>query len=306
MPGKPLFILLLIFFGYSEAVIAQDLEPRRWSHLPSGLNMVGMGYAYTEADIYFSPFWKIENGDARLNNLGLTAIHSFDLAGKSARISLLLPYVTGRWSGDVDGEFRVVHRRGTGDPRLRLSVNLYGAPALSGAEFAQYREAHRNSTVVGASLAVTLPLGEYIEDRLINIGGNRWSVRPQIGVVHTRGPWSFELTGSAFLFSNNNKFIDNTVFKQKPVYAVQTHVVHSFERGFWASISTGYGIGGQVTVDQTKTTFEVDNWLWAASVGLPVGKSHSVKLAWVSGRTQNLVGRDSDNLVLSWSTRWSP
>ncbi len=106
-----------------------DLEPRLWSHLPTGQSIVGSGYAYTEADLYFSPVLKITDGVSRVNSLGLTGIHTFDLAGKSARISVLLSYVSGRWQGDVDGKFQTIHRRGIGDPRLRFSVNLYGAPA---------------------------------------------------------------------------------------------------------------------------------------------------------------------------------
>ena len=129
-------------------------------------------------------------------------------------------------------------------------------------------------------------------------------MRPQIGVVHTRGPWSFELTGSAFIFTDNDSFVDNAVLKQKSVYAVQTHAIYNFKSGFWASLSTGYGTGGRIRIDQQKTEFEVDNWVWAASLGARVGKTQSLKLAWLSGRTQNLVGRDSDNLLLSWSIRW--
>ena len=299
-----LVILLLISPGLSERVCAQDLEPRRWSHLPIGQNTVGVGYIYTEANIFFNPFLKITDGTARINNLGLTAFHSFDMAGKSARFSLLLPYLSGRWEGDVDGEFRIIRRRGAGDPRLRLSVNLYGAPALKGAEFEQYRAEHVNNTVVGASIAVTVPLGKYCEDCLINIGKNRWSVRPQVGVVHSRGPWSFELTGSAFVFTDNDSFIDNAILKQKTVYALQTHVIYSFRQGLWTSISTGYSVGGQIYIDQKKTNYEVDNWLWAASLGLPIGESQNVRLTWLSGRTQNQVGRDSDNLLLNWSMSW--
>ena len=299
-----LLMLLLILPGLPEQASAQDLEPRRWSHLPIGQNIVAVGYVYTEANIFFSPALSITDGMSRINSLGLTAIHTFDLAGKSARFSLLLPYVSGRWEGDVDDEFQIIHRRGVGDPRLRLSVNLYGAPALAGSEFAQYQAEHASNTVVGASIAATLPLGKYCDDCLINIGGNRWSVRPQIGVVHTHGPWSFELTGSAFVFTDNNNFIDNFRLKQKKVYAVQTHAVYNFKPGFWASISTGYGIGGQIKIDQEKTAFEVDNWIWAASLGLPLGKVQSLKLTWLSGRTQNRVGRDSDNLLLGWSMRW--
>ena len=298
-------LVLLMCLGLVQQASAQDLEPRRWSHLPTGQNIVGVGFIYTEANVFFSPVLKITDGVSRINGLGITAIHTFDMAGKSARFSLMLPYVSGRWEGDIDDEFQIIHRRGMGDPRLRLSVNLYGAPTLEGAEFAQYREEHTTNTVVGASLAVTMPLGKYCDDCLINISNNRWSVRPQIGVVHTRGSWSVELTGSAFMFTDNDSFVDNAVLKQKNVYAVQTHAIYNFKPGLWASISTGYGTGGGIRIDRLKTEFEVDNWVWAASLGAPIGKTQSVKLTWLSGRTQNQVGRDSDNLLLSWSMRWT-
>ena len=297
-------IFLLVSSGLAEQVSAQDLEPRRWSHLPIGQTIVGVGYGYTEANVFFSPILNLTDGTSRINGLGFSAIHTFDLAGKSARISLLLPYASGRWEGDIDGESQVIHRNGAGDPRLRLSTNLYGAPPLKGPAFAQYRAEHTTNTVVGASVAVTAPLGKYCDDCLINIGNNRWSVRPQVGVVHTRGPWSFELTGSAFVFTDNDSFIDNAVLEQKPIYALQTHVVYDFKPGLWVSLSTGYGVGGRIRIDQQKTIFEVDNWVWAASFGFPLGKTQSIKLVWLSGRTQNLVGRDSDNLLLSWSVRW--
>ena len=299
-----LLLLLLIASGVPEPVSAQDLEPRRWSHLPTGMTLVGAGYAYTEAHVYFSPALSITDATSRQNNLGFSAIHTFDLAGKSARLSLLLPYVSGRWQGNVDGEFQTIHRRGMADPRLRFSVNLYGAPALKGAKFAQYRAEHITNTTVGASLSMTMPLGQYMDDKLVNIGSNRWSLRPQLGVLHTRGPWSFELTGSAFVFTDNDDFVDDAVLKQKTTYAVQAHAIYNFSSGLWTSLSTAYGSGGNIKIDQVKTKFEVDNWLMAAGIGFPVGKTQGIKLTWMSGRTQNQVGRDSDNLLLSWSIRW--
>ena len=297
-------VMLLAAFALPKQVKAQDLEPRRWAHLPSGMTIVGAGYAYTDSFVYFSPFWKITDTSAEINSLGVSAIYTFDLAGKSARVSFLLPYVSGRWEGNVDNVYETVKRNGFADPRLRLSVNLYGAPALKGTEYAQYRAQHATNTVVGASLAMSAPLGQYDEDELINISANRWTVRPQIGMVHSRGPWSFELTGSMFLFSDNNNFIDNTRLEQKTMYAAQAHVIYDLKPGLWVSLSTAYASGGRVYLEKTKTAFEVENWLWAASFGFPIGKSQSVKLTWLSGRTQNDVGRDSDNLLLSWSMRW--
>ena len=156
-PRCILFLLLLISLGLSAQVRAQDLEPRRWSHLPTGQHIVGVGYVYTEANIFYSPILQITDGTSRINSLALSAIHSFELAGKSARISLLVPYMRGRWDGDVAGDFQTVRQQGVGDPRLRLSVNLYGAPPLKGDAFVKYRAAHTSNTLVGASIAVTMP-----------------------------------------------------------------------------------------------------------------------------------------------------
>jgi hypothetical protein len=298
-------VMLLAAFALPMQAKAQDLEPRRWSHLPSGITVVGVGYSYTDSFVYFSPFWKIRDATAEINTIGVSVLRTFDMAGKSARVSVLLPYVSGRWEGDVDNVYERVNRSGFADPRLRLSVNLYGAPALKGKEFAEYHAQHTTNTVVGASLAISAPLGSYDDDELINVSTNRWTARPQIGVVHSRGPWSIELTGSMFLFSDNNDFIDNTRLAQKTIYAIQSHLIYDFKPGLWVSLSTAYGSGGQVILEKEKTAFEVDNWLWAASFGFPIGKTQSVKLTWLSGRTQNDVGRDSDNLLLSWSMRWA-
>jgi len=87
-----------------------------------------------------------------------------------------------------------------------LSVNFLGAPALKGKAYQAFRASHPVNTVVGAALAVTLPFGAYNNERLLNLGQNRLIFRPQIGVVHTRGHWSYELTGSVFLFGDNDKF----------------------------------------------------------------------------------------------------
>jgi hypothetical protein len=297
-------IMLLAAVVLPNQVNAQDLEPRRWGHLPTGMTVIGVGYGYTDSFVYFSPFWKITDATAEINSFGVSALYTFDMAGKSARISFFLPYLSGRWAGNIDNEYDSVKLHGFSDPRLRMSVNLYGAPALKGTEFTRYRAQHPTNTVVGASLAVSIPLGQYDEDELVNLSSNRWTVRPQIGVVHSHGPWSFELTGSLFLFSNNNNFIDNTRLEQKTMYSAQAHVIYDFKPGLWASLSTGYGTGGRVYLEKEKTAFEVNNWLWAASFGFPIGKSQSVKLVWLSGRTQNDVGRDSDNILLSWSIRF--
>ena len=61
-----LLSLLLLSFG---PVAAQDLEPRRWTVFPAGLNVVGAGYARLEGDVSFDPVLQVE--DATVSGQGL-------------------------------------------------------------------------------------------------------------------------------------------------------------------------------------------------------------------------------------------
>jgi hypothetical protein len=83
--------------------IAQDLEPRRWTHLPSGGNFTGGAYAYTSGDIFFNPVLRIEDATLDLQTAAVSHIRSFELFGKSARFDLLQTYQSGRWRGLLDG-----------------------------------------------------------------------------------------------------------------------------------------------------------------------------------------------------------
>ena len=122
--GKVALLSMLLGCGTATA---QDLEPRRWSQLPTGVNFAGVGIGYSKGDIFLDPVLKIEDADFELV-LGVAAyVRTFGLFGKSARFDLRVPYVSGTWEGLVDGEFAQVNRDGFGDPRFRLSVLLYGA-----------------------------------------------------------------------------------------------------------------------------------------------------------------------------------
>jgi hypothetical protein len=156
-------LLMLLFSG---PVAAQDIEPRRWTHLPVGMNVLGAGGIYTDGDISTDPVLELEDVTVEAKTVIASYLHVFDLAGQSARFDLRLPYKDARWEGLLAGERASTERRGFADPRLRLSVNFIGAPALKGKAYKAYRAAHPVNTVVGAALSVRLPLGEYKDDKL--------------------------------------------------------------------------------------------------------------------------------------------
>ncbi|MFW2440159.1 MAG: transporter [Arenicellales bacterium] len=291
---------VLVWSALLNVSSAQELEPRRWTHVPVDSNFFGLAYVRTDGDVLFDPVLRIEESSVNIKTAIATYLRSFDLSGKTARFDVRIPYQQARWQGLLDGTPASVERQGFGDPRIRLSVNFFGAPALKGREFQAYRTSHTTNTVVGAALAVTLPLGEYKEDKLLNLGQNRFIIRPQIGAVHSRGPWSFELTGSTFFYTDNNEFWNGNKREQEPLFAMQAHVIRSFHYGVWASVSAGAAWAGQSSVNGEAKGDQKRDSLYALSAGLPVGRRSSIKIAYAKGRTHKEVGSDADNFAVAY------
>jgi len=119
---------------------AQDAEPRLYTNTPVNLNFLIAGYVYSQGELAFDPSLSI--ADAQFNsNTGVVAyVWSFDLWGKSAKFDVIAPFPAFAAKGLVVGEPRGREMSGLGDPRLRVSVNLLGAPALSVKELASYKQ----------------------------------------------------------------------------------------------------------------------------------------------------------------------
>lgn len=289
---------ILLSLCWANLSFAQDTEPRRWAHMPSGVNFAGVGYGYIDGDIAFDPLLLIDDASFEMHKAALVYIRTMGVMGKSARLDFTLPYIAGRWEGTVDSEFVHFRRRGPGDARVRFSMLLYGGPAETLQEFAKSK---KSNTVVGAAIAVTMPTGKYNEERLINMGANRWVVRPQLGVTHSRGKWTGELTGSVFIYADNNSFYKDTELETDPLFALQGHLIYTFRPGLWTSISTAYGWGGEATVNGDAKNNPSGNWLTALSFGFPITPMQGVKIAWIRGRTQKSTGADLDSVALAYS-----
>ena len=190
------------------------------------------------------------------------------------------------------------------DSILRFAVNLYGAPPLEGKEYAAYRAAADVETIVGAALVVQLPTGHYKDEKLINLGTNRFTFRPQIGVVHNRGNWSMEVTGAAWIYTDNDDFFDGNKLEQDPLYTVQGHLAHTFRPGVWTDAAVGYGYGGQSTVSGVEKDDRKGNLVWALSLGYPITRRLGVNLTYIGTRTQESVGVDSDTIAVNLSIHW--
>ena len=298
--GIGLYIIGMLLLTGNKS-FAQDLEPRRWSTLPIGIQILGVGYGNTSGEIFFDPVLQAEDVSIKANTFILQYVQPFKLGSKLARVDVYIPYSIAKWDGLVQGVPTNVNRDGLADPRLRFSVNLIGPKAMDPQELYEYYKSNPTYTTVGASIAVVLPLGKYFEDKLLNLGQNRLVFRPQIGILHNWNNWSFELSSSVFIFTKNNNFFGGSQRNQKPIFALQTHLIKKFKSKLWASLSAGYGTGGRSIVNEVSNEDQRGNLLASLSLGMPISKKQSVKVAYINLQTLKDIGSDTDSFVLAWS-----
>jgi hypothetical protein len=295
------FIIICLLSIANSKSNAQDIEPRRWTPLPLGSHVISAGYAYTQGELFFDPLLQVEDATVSINIIGLAYLRPFKLGNKLARLDVLIPLSTARWEGLLAGVSTTVKRNGFADPRIRLSVNVIGAQAMGLKEMQEYISSHPVNTTVGVSIAATLPLGQYFEEKLLNLGQNQFILRPQIGMVHKWKSWSYELTGSVFLYTNNNNFSDGSSKKKDPVFAIQTHLIRRFKNNVWASLSAGYGLGGQSIVNKQPNDDNRGDILGALSFGFPIMKRQAIKITYLRSQTLKDIGSDTDSFILAWS-----
>jgi hypothetical protein len=278
---------------------AQSIEPRAYAPAPTGVNFVILGYVGTQGGLPTDTALPIT--DPRLKTLGpvLAYARTFGLLGRSAKFDVIAPY--GELSGSATYLGQPIERKvdGWGDPQMRVSVNLYGAPALNAAQFRGYTP----GLIVGASLQVTAPLGQYDDSKLLNISAHRWAVKPAIGVSKGFGPWSLEWEGAITAYTANDDFFGGHRRSQNPIFSSQMHAIYNFPAGIWGSMDATYFTGGRTTLDGKLNNDLQSNWRAGLTLALPVTRRNSVKLSashGVSART----GNNFDAVGVAWQYRW--
>ena len=263
------------------------------------MNFLLVGYAYSDGDVAVDPSAPLEDGKVTLHAPLVAYARSLDMWGKSGKVAALLPYACADGSALVAGQPAQRDICGFADPRLRVTINLYGAPALSLEEFPAYRQ----DLIIGATLQVSAPVGHYDSNKLLNIGTNRWSVRPEVGVSKALGPVTLELAGSATYYSDNDNYFGGQKREQDPLYSLQGHLIYSFSRGVWGAIDGTYFWGGRTTTDGIKRDDSQRNTRIGATLALPVNRYNSVKL-FASTGVATRTGGDYHTIGAVWQFRW--
>lgn len=296
-----LFPLLLLALPGALAITAsaQDLEPKAYSRAPVGTKFVLVSYGHQSGDVLIDSSLPLRDVNVSLNSIAIGYGQVFALAKRQASLAAVVPYVRGSAKGTLFEEQRTAERSGTADLRARFAINLVGSPALTPREFAK----EKPGTVLGASLTVVVPTGQYDPNRLVNLGSNRWAFKPEIGLAHPVGRWILEADGGVWLFTENHNFFGAVRRRQKPLLSLQGHVIYNLKPRMWVAFNATYYRGGRTIINDVVNADVQKNSRIGATFSLPLSRHHSLKMAYAKGVTTR-VGGNLNTIALAWQYTW--
>jgi hypothetical protein len=279
---------------------AQELEPGAYWPIPTGLNILTVINNVNWGDVTFEPSAPIDEASATINTTALVFTRAFSLGGRSANAGLVVPVIGGHVEGRYLGEPAEVGRFGLGDPRLRLAMNLYGAPSMTPKEFASYRQ----QSIVGVSLTVAPPLGQYDSTKLINLGTNRWSFKPEVGISRAYGRWVVEAMAGVWIFTDNTDFLGGRTREQDPIAAAQVHVTYKFKPTMWLAADANYFTGGRTTIGGRQNLDLQRNSRIGATFSSALDRHQAIRMS-VSRGAYTTIGADFTSIAVGYNYAWA-
>ena len=281
-------------------VAAQELEPRAYSANPVGVAFLVVGWSRSTGAILTDPTLPISDIKATVDVAPAGVGYSFNVAGKVAQAVVALPYAWADVNGKVFEEARTASRSGLADARLRFAVNLRGNDAMGARDFVKAPR----QTIVGVSVVVSAPTGQYYGDKLINVGTNRWAFKPEVGLSVPKGRWDLDAYLGAWLFAHNSDYFPGGVTRsQSPLAALQGHGAYTFRPRLWLAADGTWYVGGESTVGEGDPGGHVNNVRLGLTLSLPAGRTQSIKLAYSAGAAVR-TGTDFRTFSVSWNRFW--
>ena len=293
---KVIALVTIYIFLVTEAA-AQELTPRLYWPAPKGTQLLVAGYSHSVGDVLLDRSIPLYEVDSDINVGILAYLQTLSLWGRSSNIMVELPYSWGTTKGLIEKWPAQRDFSAFGDLGFTLTVNLMGAPSMTREDFLALRaDPH---PIIGASLKVIAPTGDYDSDRLINVGANRWATRLQLGtIIPLRPGWLLEAAAGIWIYGDDDDFITGAR-KQDPVYPLEAHLVKRFRPGFWASLDFTYFSGGRQTIGGERLEDVQQNTKVGGTVVIPFAGRHAVKIGYATGAVTKY-GADFDQFLMTY------
>jgi hypothetical protein len=259
---------------------AQFTDPHTYDNSPVGINQFTIGYGYVHANASLDPSIIIAGAKLNVNTGILDYTRGVSFFHRYAWVEASVPLAG--LSGEVTGTAIQGSVTGAGDATFIFGTLLKGGPALSVQDFPNYEP----TTTLGASVTVTAPTGLYHADRILNLGSNRWSFKPEIAVSHPFGPnrnWEVDGYTNASFFSDNTTYHGREILRQEPIPGFEGHLSYSFTSDIWASVDTRYSFRGNTLVDGIDQDNSQRNLAVGSEVSISLSPQHALLLLFAKG-----------------------
>lgn len=237
---------------------------RDWQNTPIDLNMAFGYYNLIDTNTPIDTALPIDGLSLNANVYIARFARSFALGGRNAAVQILQPYADLEASFDNGQFFSGTQKNGgRGDTQLIFASNIFGGPALTAEEFATWKP----GTFLSGAVTLITPTGDYDKKQIINIGANRWVVKPELAFGTPIGPTWLEFNTYVSLFGKNDDYLVDNKLEQKPLYAIEGHYSYTINRALWVSLDTTYSTGGETKINGTNQDNKQENVLAGASMG---------------------------------------
>ncbi|MGC1298115.1 MAG: transporter [Alloacidobacterium sp.] len=296
-------VLLSLIAVLAARLPAQDLSPRAYVITATNTNAVILTWAFYDGGVNFNGTVPITGATGTYSVPIFSLYHTFNFFGRSSNLTTSLPYGVGNFSGTVFGEQQSIYRSGLLDTTIRFSVNLMGGPAMAPREFMKWKQ----KTLIGASLKVIAPTGQYSPTKLVNWGINRWAFKPEFGYSERWGHWVLDGYAGVWFYTTNPATLAVPVPKpqmEEPIGSFEGHLSYDFKPRYWVSLDGNFWSGGVTSLSgiqnlQTKQT--------GSRIGgtgsIPLSKHQSIKISYSNG-TYIRFGGNYQNLSVAWQYSW--
>jgi hypothetical protein len=300
-------LAMLVAACLGHVVSGQDLAPRAYVITPIHSNAVVVTYSFFDGSLDFQGAVPISDAKAKVNVPILTLYHSFNMFTRSANVTAGLPYGEGNFHGIVVANETNVYRSGLFDSIYRFSMNLAGGPAMEPGEFRKWRQ----KNILGVSLRVVAPTGQYDPTKLINLGTNRWSFKPELGYSRRNGHWILDTYFGTWFYTHNPKFFSNNQYypglrsqTQAPVGAAEAHISYDVRPRLWVSGDANFWFGGKTSLNGVQNPItELRSSRVGATASVPVNKHQSLKFSYSNGAYIKY-GGNFQNISVAWQYSW--
>jgi len=303
-------ILWLLLIVLLAPLAAQDLAPRAYIITPTHSNAVTLTWSYYNGGLDFNGAIPVKDAKGTYNVPVFSVYHAFGFFGRSANFTASLPYAAGNFTGEVGSQNRSIYRSGLLDFGMRLSVNLYGGRAMPVQDFRKWKQ----KVILGASLRVVAPTGQYDPTKLVNWGINRWAFKPEFGYSQRWGNWILDGYAGVWFYTTNPAYFNIPVPRpqtESPIGSLEGHLSYDIPKlkGFrrarlWASLDGNFWWGGITAVNSIRNleTKQTSSRI-GATVSFPVTRHQSVKVAYSDGAYIRF-GGNYNNVSVAWQYSW--